>query len=171
MRQVFSLLAFALLDCAVGCAGRHTTLPPDQDAKSCTYEGKTYADGEQFPAGDGCNTCSCDEGTIGCTLIGCNPNNAASCKVGGVVYPHGANNIQDPFSCNKCSCNAGGLACTEIGCTTPCPPGTTPGTTCAQCGPTDACEIVEHACLSQCSDPKECATGFCYEGLCRMLCG
>src|SRR5262245_42577062 len=28
--------------------------------KSCDYLGQTYADGESFPAGDGCNTCGCD---------------------------------------------------------------------------------------------------------------
>lgn len=29
-------------------------------ADVCEYEGMLYEDGEQFPAGDGCNTCSCN---------------------------------------------------------------------------------------------------------------
>jgi hypothetical protein len=38
----------------------------------CSYNGMHYAEGESFPAGDGCNTCSCDaSGSVGCTEIGC----------------------------------------------------------------------------------------------------
>lgn len=94
----------------------------------------------------------------------------ASCKVDGVVYPSGASNITDPFSCNKCTCSAGELGCTEIGCAKPCPEGTQPGTSCAECGPTDACLIVEHACLPTCTDV--CADGrACVDGVCRNVCG
>lgn len=39
--------------------------------KSCQYNGKTYKSGEGFPAEDGCNSCSCDDGKIGCTLMAC----------------------------------------------------------------------------------------------------
>jgi hypothetical protein len=93
-----------------------------------------------------------------------------SCKVNGVVYPSGASDIQDPFSCNKCSCAAGELGCTEIGCAKPCPEGTQPGKTCAECGPTDACLVVEHACLKTCSGI--CADGLtCFDGVCRSVCG
>ncbi|MBI4008661.1 hypothetical protein HY357_00335 [Candidatus Roizmanbacteria bacterium] len=38
----------------------------------CTYKNKTYKEGESFPAGDGCNTCGCNDGEINCTLIACN---------------------------------------------------------------------------------------------------
>jgi hypothetical protein len=38
---------------------------------ACTYEGKSYASGATFPAGDGCNTCSCQDGSVACTLVGC----------------------------------------------------------------------------------------------------
>lgn len=93
-----------------------------------------------------------------------------SCKVDGVLYPSGASDIQDPFSCNKCSCNAGELACTEIGCPKACPEGTLPGKSCAECGPTDACLVVEHACLPACTDT--CNDGrACIDGLCRNVCG
>lgn len=37
----------------------------------CIYEGRTYRSGERFPAADGCNSCSCDNGKVACTLIAC----------------------------------------------------------------------------------------------------
>jgi len=92
-----------------------------------------------------------------------------SCKVGGVVYPSGSTGIPDPTSCNKCSCENGRLNCTDIGCGTACPAGTTYGTQCAQCGPTDACQIVEYACLPVCTDT--CSNGICAGGICRQVCG
>ncbi len=39
--------------------------------RDCEYMGRTYAHGERFPAGDGCNGCSCDDGQVACTLIAC----------------------------------------------------------------------------------------------------
>ncbi len=41
--------------------------------KSCTYNGKTYANAETFNATDGCNTCKCDgtTGKVTCTQIKC----------------------------------------------------------------------------------------------------
>jgi hypothetical protein len=267
---------------------------------SCAYEGKTYSDGERFPANDGCNSCMCHAGMVGCTLSTCStgcqsggqsyqpgqtfkldcntctclsdrtiscteiacenqcaalqgeyaavlkrakacdpkrpdqctlttsgtvscgcstPVNAsntkalselaeltkqsppecitpcppclppgpatctaegscesapfrqgeAACQVGGVVYPSGATGIPDPTSCNKCGCKDGQLSCTEIGCPIACPTGTRYGTQCAQCGPTDACQVVEHACLPSCTDA--CTSGFCSNGICRQICG
>jgi hypothetical protein len=35
----------------------------------CQYKGKTYADGEGFK--DSCNSCSCDNGQVLCTLMAC----------------------------------------------------------------------------------------------------
>jgi hypothetical protein len=94
----------------------------------------------------------------------------ASCKVDGVVYASGTGGIKDPVSCNTCTCSDGQLGCTEIACDEPCPAGTTYGTRCAQCGPTDACEIVEHRCLPTCVDT--CADGGqCISGVCKTLCG
>lgn len=40
--------------------------------KSCQYNGRIYKSGESFPAEDGCNSCSCNNGNIGCTLMACN---------------------------------------------------------------------------------------------------
>ncbi|MEI9936568.1 MAG: hypothetical protein WDO69_05020 [Pseudomonadota bacterium] len=90
-----------------------------------------------------------------------------SCKVGGVVYPSGATGIPDPISCNKCSCDNGQLGCTDAACPLECPAGTKYGTQCVQCGPTDACLVIEHACLPMCSD----TCGSCQDGICRQFCG
>ena len=39
--------------------------------KSCIYEGKSYKSDEGFPAGDGCNSCSCYDGEVSCTMMAC----------------------------------------------------------------------------------------------------
>ena len=39
--------------------------------KRCEYGGKTYASGDSFPDEDGCNSCSCEDGQIACTLMAC----------------------------------------------------------------------------------------------------
>lgn len=92
----------------------------------------------------------------------------AACKVGGVIYKSGSSGIADPVSCNHCECQDGQLVCTEIGCPIACPPNTSYGTQCAQCGPTDACEVVEHACLPTCD---ACAQGVCIDQICKTVCG
>jgi hypothetical protein len=97
----------------------------------------------------------------------------ASCRVGDTVYPHGSSGIPDPFSCNTCDCVQGRLECTLIGgCDIPCPAGTQPGTSCDNCGPADECYQSFHGCLPQCDDSEDCAgMTFCFDGLCRMICG
>lgn len=98
----------------------------------------------------------------------------ASCEVGGQVYASGTGGIDDPQSCNTCTCDDGTLACTEIGCPEPCADGTAYGTSCSQCGPTDACEVVRHACLPTCDTSSDCELGelwFCGDGVCRNVCG
>ena len=40
--------------------------------QSCTYKGITYKDGEGF--NDDCNSCSCINGEVGCTLMACEGN-------------------------------------------------------------------------------------------------
>jgi hypothetical protein len=246
------------------------------EARGCTYAGQNYADGDGFPATDGCNSCSCEDGSVGCTEIGCssgggadpgqppisceqvgvfydqllqeakgcdphesnpcsfrvstglvcgcdtfvNPKNwnrdlaaayathhdalscgvgvvcgmcpvvplrgrctiqhgcedtnepapGPGCKVGEVVYADGSSGIPDPTSCNQCVCNAGKLACTDENCPLPCPAGTKLATSCAQCGPTDACEVVELACYPVCTDV--CTDGVCIGGACITgVCG
>jgi hypothetical protein len=40
-------------------------------ARPCTYDDETYDDGAKFPAHDGCNTCTCNNGKVRCTYIAC----------------------------------------------------------------------------------------------------
>ncbi len=94
----------------------------------------------------------------------------AACKVDGVVYPSGASGIKDPRSCNLCTCVDGQLGCDEQACPeSACPPNAVFGTQCAECGPTDACLVVEHACLFLCAEG--CASGTCFDGVCKNVCG
>ncbi len=99
----------------------------------------------------------------------------ASCEVDGQVHASGATGIGDPQSCNTCTCDDGTLVCTEINCPEPCPSGTAYGTSCSQCGPTDACEVVRHACLPTCAMSSDCEDltdlWFCGAGVCRNVCG
>lgn len=63
--------------------------PGDGDADAaanpgCVYAGHTYAVGDGFPSGDGCNTCSCAAGSqIACTLRACvDAGPSTECSVG-----------------------------------------------------------------------------------------
>lgn len=102
------------------------------------------------------------------------PVGAPACLVGGLAFPSGAHGIDDPFSCNTCTCFEGQLACTEIHCPEDCPPNRKPETSCAQCGPADGCEVLEHGCLLVCSEDSDCAgttAPDCFNGLCMNVCG
>lgn len=100
---------------------------------------------------------------------------APACKVGGQTYASGSGGIPDPVSCNTCSCDAGKLnSCTKIACPKPCPAHTSYATSCALCGPTDACEVMEFGCFSTCKSSADCTTagyGFCLQGICKNVCG
>ncbi len=62
-----SLGCFVLLAWAVPGCGSQVTVFGD-----CVTDSGTYDVGETFPAGDGCNTCSCDEGgSVSCTEMAC----------------------------------------------------------------------------------------------------
>jgi hypothetical protein len=102
------------------------------------------------------------------------PSTAASCKVGGTVYASGTGNIKDPYSCNTCQCTNGALGCTKMMCPEDCPPNSAPGESCASCGPTDACEVVEIGCLPTCDTSTDCnGTGYfmCFDNVCKNVCG
>lgn len=306
----YFVLGGSLLALLLACGGKSATSEGAGGAshtapQSCSYDGKRYASGDSFPATDGCNNCSCDDGSVECTEIGCSSSSCQyegktyaggvtfndadgdecicnldgsvactppaqpvvsceqvdtfydqllqdakkcdphdpnvctlrvssglacgcdtfvdpsswnqglatafathysalacasgpcgmckpplrgfcsvmqgcmdaydlgaqpACKVDGVVYPDGTSGIPDPTSCNGCTCKAGALSCTEIYCPTPCPLGTKLAKSCAQCGPTDNCEVVEHSCRPTCSDT--CAEGICIDGACLVgVCG
>ena len=42
-----------------------TALPP----YTCRWMGLPYRDGDNFPAGDGCNTFTCRRGSVSCTAM------------------------------------------------------------------------------------------------------
>ena len=64
-------------NCYGACVARYTCEPP---VGTCSDGGKTYHEGESFPASDGCNTCTCGpDGNIACTEKACLP----ACRVGG----------------------------------------------------------------------------------------
>jgi hypothetical protein len=91
------------------------------------------------------------------------------CRVGGVVSASGASGIPQPGGCGDCSCVSGELFCTVIDC--PCPKDMAYVIGCAQCGPSDVCEVVDHACRPLCPDGA-CASGTCVNGVCSVgMCG
>lgn len=42
-------------------------------SRTCLYNGKTYSDGAEFLAVDGCNECECDNGVLECSTDICTP--------------------------------------------------------------------------------------------------
>lgn len=99
-----------------------------------------------------------------------------ACEVDGITYPsETSRSVPDPFSCNSCGCFDGRVeGCTQGGCTQDCPAGSAPGTTCAVCGPTDACLVLKTGCLPECDpgDAVPCPNGgVCLNGLCGSPCG
>jgi hypothetical protein len=83
---------------------------------TCSYAGKLYKFGDTFKDSDGCNTCSCTEQGVACTLIGC----LTPCKHGGNSYSAGQTFPSDD-GCNTCSClGDGSIACTDKACPNPC---------------------------------------------------
>lgn len=115
---------------------------------SCEWMGRTYDEGDRFPAGDNCNTCFCDDGMVACTLIACfdggTPDAAGACQptqgcpsgpaCGGICCDQGEQCVNGACLCGQNpSCGAGdtceaagpvgGDACGAICCgaSGPCP--------------------------------------------------
>lgn len=65
---VVIVIAVILIFVAIVLGKNNSTPEPS----SCSYYGKIYEDGARFPAGDGCNSCGCDDGNVACTEIACN---------------------------------------------------------------------------------------------------
>ncbi|MFO0551127.1 MAG: hypothetical protein U0271_22240 [Polyangiaceae bacterium] len=54
---------------AIGSAACGSTVIVSGD---CLYQGETHSVGESFPAGDDCNTCTCEsDGSVSCTELAC----------------------------------------------------------------------------------------------------
>lgn len=82
-------------------------------APTCSYDGQTWQLGDSFPSTDGCNTCFCGAGGVGCTKRACIPTEL--CSFGGTVYRVG-DTFPAPDGCNTCTCTTSGIACTEKFC-------------------------------------------------------
>lgn len=81
---------------------------------TCSYGGETYEEGENFPAGDGCNSCQCmEDGSIGCTEMGCGPD---VCDFEGETHSVGDTWLSSD-GCNTCECMSdGNVGCTLMAC-------------------------------------------------------
>ncbi len=110
---VATLLALSVL----GCGGKSSSSGDDGSGSSggsaakprdCELGGNTYKNGSSFEAPDGCNSCSCVDGEVSCTLLGCN---ADSCAYDGETY-----NVGDEFTTadgSVCVCEStGAVECT-----------------------------------------------------------
>lgn len=86
---------------------------------ACTYDGKSYASGSHFPSSDGCNSCSCDNGSVMCTLLACfdgGPDGGITCVYDGVIH-HPGDTFPSTDGCNTCGCDATGtVGCTARAC-------------------------------------------------------
>jgi hypothetical protein len=80
-----------------------------------------HANGTTWACSDGCNTCSCEDGAILSTAIGCEPPPPPQpCVVfdgdgGTITYASGQSWANGP--CNgQCTCNDGTVTCADVAC-------------------------------------------------------
>jgi hypothetical protein len=142
----------------------------------CLHEGQAHEIGASFPAADGCNTCSCTEEGVACTLIACLPKPQpdagagdagpapVSCEHGGKTYADGES-FPSTDGCNTCTCSQAGVACTKRACLPPKPCVRTgcSGHICAETDVVSTCEFrPEYACYKQatCERQPDGACGF-----------
>ena len=119
MRWLVPLIAMVALGCTEHGKG---------GGVFCSFMGMTHAPGDIFPAGDGCNSCSCDgDGNVDCTTEFCIDGG-----MGGVCAPSDGC-PSGPF-CNGACCNAGEM-CLGGQCTCAGNPPCTNGDFCAAGGP------------------------------------
>lgn len=95
--------------------------------RDCLRSGATYHSGDTFAAGDGCNSCTCSDGSVSCTSQAC-PDACATCGDAGVSSacapsggcPSGPACGPTGVCCSageqcvggECVCGNGGTACT-----------------------------------------------------------
>lgn len=58
----------------------------EEEEKTCSYDGKTYGEGESFNSTDGCNTCTCDNGNVACTTETCTKEDDSNNSENGITY-------------------------------------------------------------------------------------
>ncbi len=108
------------IDCnSCTCTGGDFACTTKGCVNGCFHDGEVHPHGSTFPAGDGCNTCSCGaNGSVSCTLAAC--GGSGSCVYGDTTYPAGTSFPADD-GCNTCFCgDDGSVACTEADCAPVC---------------------------------------------------
>ncbi len=45
----------------------------DEGGSTCEVAGQTFPDGSAVPSGDSCNSCGCNDGSVACTEVACEP--------------------------------------------------------------------------------------------------
>jgi hypothetical protein len=84
----------------------------------CRVGDEAYEDGTVgIPAGDGCNTCICQDGQLTCTAMYCG---GTPCVDGDIVHEDGTTGIAAGDGCNTCFCQNGQLFCSQVYCKLPC---------------------------------------------------
>nr|XP_034320544.1 BPTI/Kunitz domain-containing protein-like [Crassostrea gigas] len=81
--------------CSYGCGCRRECRAPDfstgplPGSPGCFYNGRYYFQGQSFPAGDGCNSCTCQgNNNVACTLIACPSDVCSQPQVTGPCYAY-----------------------------------------------------------------------------------
>jgi hypothetical protein len=72
MRSLLGLFLFLTLGACGGASHDLDECDGGDFADGCDYQGVRHPTGEVFPAGDGCNTCSCTvELGLQCSIVAC----------------------------------------------------------------------------------------------------
>uniref|UniRef100_A0A452TLD9 Kielin cysteine rich BMP regulator n=1 Tax=Ursus maritimus TaxID=29073 RepID=A0A452TLD9_URSMA len=139
---------------------QHPTQPPGTCCpicESCTYHGQVYANGQNFTDADSpCHACSCEDGTVRCSLVDCPPTTCArpqsepgqccprcpDCILEEQVFVDGENFSHPRDPCQECQCQEGHARCQRRAC---------PRALCAHPLPGPCCQNM--------SDPPGCAFG------------
>lgn len=124
-------LGWALTACSNGKDAPEESQEAEMTSSSACRYGDTRVEvGASVPDVDGCNTCTCNEGSNGakymtCTELACAPS--AECKTGVRTYGAGESWPMND-GCNTCTCNEGAnggayVTCTQLACLPmECPP-------------------------------------------------
>uniref|UniRef100_A0A452S5Z3 Kielin cysteine rich BMP regulator n=1 Tax=Ursus americanus TaxID=9643 RepID=A0A452S5Z3_URSAM len=134
---------------------QHPTQPPGTCCpicESCTYHGQVYANGQNFTDADSpCHACSCEDGTVRCSLVDCPPTTCArpqsepgqccprcpDCILEEQVFVDGENFSHPRDPCQECQCQEGHARCQRRAC---------PRALCAHPLPGPCCQNVCNGC-------------------------
>jgi hypothetical protein len=119
--KTIALAVLIVLVGLVGCA--------DHDkVDACVYHGTSYAIGDVFPAGDGCNACTCSASGLSCTAVTCTDGGVpdpASCVASGgcpagpvcgvLCCGRGERCVNGTCQCGSKAACTGGDMCASVG--------------------------------------------------------